>query len=124
MPGVKIIGLHHLMVHVSDLDRAVAFYEAIGMERMRDGERIRWMKMGPNEIHLMQTDEPIRGFRDEPSPHFAIQADPGTDIHEWARRIPELGGELLQEPRRRSWGPWYLFALDPDGNRFEITQDA
>lgn len=123
MLSVRIRYIHHLLLPVQDIERAAAFYTALGMERVPSlSSSIAWLKFGPNELHLWQTDaqHAYNGWRHEPSPHFAIEGD---DIHEFERRIPELGGEVLQEPRQRPHdGSWYLFALDPDGNRFEITQ--
>lgn len=121
MACVTIRFLHHLLIYVSSLDRAVAFYSGLGMEPIASlSSRIRWMRIGPNELHLMQSDEPWQRFRDEPSPHFAIECD---DIAQAQSVIPTLGGEILQQIQTRPHdGSLYLFALDPDGNRFELTQ--
>lgn len=121
MACVTIRCLHHLLIYVSELERAVSFYEGLGMEPIPSlSPRIRWMRMGPNELHMMQSGEPWQRFRDEPSPHFAIEAD---DIELAHRLVPEMGGEVLQEIKARPHdGSWYFFAIDPDGNRFEVTQ--
>jgi predicted enzyme related to lactoylglutathione lyase len=68
----------------------------------------------------MATQDAWQKFRDEPSPHFAIEAD---DIEAAQALIPTIGGEILQEIRTRPHdSSLYFFALDPDGNRFEVTQ--
>lgn len=106
-----------------DVERAAAFYVALGMERITSpGARVAWLQCGPQELHLWHNDalHIYNGWQHEPSPHFAIEGD---DITQYARCIPLLGGVLLQEPQQRAHdGSWYLFALDPDGNRFEVTQ--
>jgi predicted enzyme related to lactoylglutathione lyase len=119
---VKILHLHHILIPVSDVERSAAFYEAMGMERIPQiSPNIRWMQFGPNQLHLWPNDgdHAYNGWQQEPSPHFAVMGD---DIWEFERRIPEIGGTLLQEPKQRPNGSWYLFALDPDGNRFEVMQ--
>ena len=123
---MKIRFLHHLLVPVSDLERAAQFYTELGMERMErmpsNNPITVWMQFGPNQLHLWKNDElhTYNGWNHEPSPHFAIEGD---DIWEYHRRIPEIGGQILQGPKQRPHdNSWYLFALDPDGNRFEVTQ--
>ncbi len=120
---MKIRFLHHILIPVADVERAATFYQNLGMERMPSlSSHIAWMRCGPNELHLWTSDElfAYNGWQQEPSPHFAVEGD---DIREFERRIPEIGGQVLQEPRQRPHdGSWYLFALDPDGNRFEVTQ--
>lgn len=120
---MKIRYLHHVLIPVRDIERAATFYTDLGMERMPSlSSRIAWMQFGPNELHLWTDDDlhSYNGWEHEPSPHFAIEGD---DIWEYHRRIPEIGGQILQEPKQRPHDEsWYLFALDPDGNRFEVTQ--
>ncbi len=92
------------------------------MERLSEaGARIVWLQFGPNQLHLWPSDEAhlYNGWNHEPSPHFAVMGD---DIWEFEREIPGLGGTILQAPGQRPNGSWYLFALDLDGNRFEVMQ--
>ncbi|HEX8464225.1 MAG TPA: VOC family protein [Abditibacterium sp.] len=119
---MKILHLHHILLPVSDVEASAQFYEALGMERVSAiSGAMRWMQFGPNQLHLWPNDRAhtYNGWQQEPSPHFAVVGD---DIFEFERRIPELGGRVLQAPGKRPNGTWYLFALDPDGNRFEIMQ--
>jgi predicted enzyme related to lactoylglutathione lyase len=92
------------------------------MERVPQiGPHIRWMQFGPNQLHLWPSDGlyAYNGWQQEPSPHFALMGD---DIWKFAKGIPEIGGTILQAPQQRPNGSWYLFALDLDGNRFEVMQ--
>lgn len=120
---MKIRFIHHILIPVADVERAATFYENLGMERVPSlSSRIAWMKFGPNELHLWKHDDlhQYKGWEHEPSPHFAVEGD---DIWEFEQQIPEIGGKILQAPQQRPHdGSWYLFALDPDGNRFEVTQ--
>ncbi len=120
---MKIRFLHHILIPVADIERAATFYQKLGMERLPSlSAHIAWMEFGPNQLHLWTSDELFQynGWTQEPSPHFAIEAD---DIQECLQLIPLIGGQVLQEPKQRSHdGSWYLFALDTEGNRFEVTQ--
>ena len=115
--------IHHILLPVADIERAATFYQNLGMERVPSlGPTIAWMQFGPHQLHLWTNDEkhPYNGWTHEPSPHFALECD---DIFALQELIPRIGGKVLQEPRRRPHdGSWYLFALDPDGNRLELTQ--
>ena len=118
---MNVLGLHHVSLNVTDLERAVSFYTALGLEEIPGlNPRVRWFRLGHNELHLIATDNPVRRCDNEADYHFALEVD---DIRQLEQRIVPAGGELLQEPRQRPHdGSWYLFALDPDGNRFEVTQ--
>ena len=48
--GTPITGLHTVGIPVSDQDKALAFYEALGFETRRDvpmGEGARWIEVAP-----------------------------------------------------------------------------
>lgn len=119
---MKILSLHHILLPVANPEAAARFYERLGMERVPAlNPKMRWMQFGANQLHLWPSDaaHPYNGWNHEPSPHFALVAD---EVAAFERRIPELGGTILQETRARPNGTLYLFALDLDGNRFEIMQ--
>ena len=119
---MKILHLHHILLPVADVEAAAVFYESLGMERLSPiNPAMRWMQFGPNQLHLWPSDEAhvYNGWQQEPSPHFAVVTD---DIREFETGIVAAGGTLLQAPKQRPNGSWYLFALDLDGNRFEIMQ--
>ena len=80
-----------------------------------------WMQFGGNQLHLWPSDErhPYNGWTHEPSPHFAVAVD---DVFAFEKRIPELGGQIIQKAGQRPNGTWYLFALDSEGNRFELME--
>ena len=115
--------IHHILIPVADVERAAAFYGALGMERVPSlGAGIAWMQFGPNQLHLWKADElhTYNGWRHEPSPHFAIEAE---ELATALSAVVSAGGAVLQEPKTRPHdGSLYAFALDPDGNRFEVTQ--
>ena len=119
---MKILHLHHILLPVSDVEAAAQFYEKLGMERIASlNPKIAWLQFGPNQLHLWPRDDlhAYNGWNHEPSPHFAVVCD---EIAEFERVIPEIGGQILQNIAKRPNGSLYLFALDVDGNRFEVMQ--
>ena len=65
------------------------------------------------------TNHDYNGWSHEPSPHFAIAVD---DVHSYETHIPQIGGQIVQRAGQRPNGTWYLFALDTEGNRFELMK--
>ena len=119
---VKIHGLHHILLPVRDVARAAEFYRNLGMEPVSPiNPRMAWMQFGGNQLHLWLDDEKhvYNGWTHEPSPHFALAVD---DVFEFEKRIPQLGGQVVQAAGQRPSGTWYLFALDTEGNRFELME--
>jgi lactoylglutathione lyase len=115
-------------IHVTDLDRAVAFYaEALGMH-----ERARYELPGVTEVLMSHGDSPdataIMLLSD--SAH-AGQYTLGDGFHrmvmwvddadEAAKSIRELGGSIETEPHALpEHGVKACVASDPDGYRLEI----
>jgi len=120
---VKFLGLHHVSINVSDLEQAAQFYTTLGLEPIPGANaRVRWFRLGRNELHLIATEKPITRCEDESDYHLAMEVE---DIQTAGQAIIAAGGTVLQEARQRPHdGSWYLFALDPDGNRLELTQHA
>ena len=121
---MKIHGLHHILLPARDVERAAQFYLELGMETVAPiNPRMAWMQFGPNQLHLWHADEkhPYNGWTHEPSPHFALAVD---DVFAFEKRIPEIGGQVIQKPGQRPNGTWYFFALDTEGNRFELMEPA
>ena len=119
---MKIHGLHHILLPARDVARAARFYETLGMKRVSPlSATMAWMQFGDNQLHLWPDDgnHVYNGWTHEPSPHFAIAVD---DVAAYELRIPAIGGQIVQRAGRRPNGTRYLFALDTEGNRFELME--
>lgn len=121
---MAIISLHHVSVLIKDLDHSLAFYQHIlGLEV--DGSRPdlgypgAWLKVGEQQIHLMQLPDPDEGNtrpqhggRDR---HFALHVD---DLGAIEKQLSASGiAYTLSKSGRRA-----LFCRDPDGNAVELIQ--
>jgi catechol 2,3-dioxygenase-like lactoylglutathione lyase family enzyme len=75
---MKPITLHHSSIRVSDVARAVEFYEGLlglrAIPRPDFGFPGRWYGIGHGQLHLIQGDAP-GGSLDPSGPHFAIAVE-------------------------------------------------
>jgi lactoylglutathione lyase len=117
--------LIHTCYRITDIDRSVAFYEALGFEDRRrmpirdeainvfmglpgDGDRL---ELTYN--HGVDSYEVGTGYG-----HIAVSVD---DIDETLGRLQEQGIEPEREPYRvREGGSRICFVRDPDGYRVEL----
>jgi len=64
-------------------------------------------------VHPIETDDPTGG-----ASHVAFQVE---DFDKTLKKLEELGITIKEGPGERFDGQRFLFILDPDGNRIEIT---
>jgi catechol 2,3-dioxygenase-like lactoylglutathione lyase family enzyme len=118
---MRIGGLIHAALLVTDLERAREFYgRVLGLkEKARPAFNFpgAWYDLGEAELHLMVTSGPLPapGARPRRDYHIAFQVD---DLDE-ARRALEIAGLVFRES---SSGLPSIFVRDPDGNLIELQQ--
>ena len=110
-------GVHHVSINVDDVDVNRAFYvEKLGfeeIERPELGVGGCWLRIGPQELHLVELPL-VEGI----GPHFALAVDDieaavgelralGVTVGD----ISPIGGVCLQ-----------AFLHDPAGNQIELNQ--
>lgn len=121
---MALLSIHHISVVVADTQRAVDFYHGVlGLAVCNDrpdlGFAGAWLKIGTQQIHLLEVDNPDpvtgrpeHGGRDR---HLAMSVD---DLDEIEMRLNELGVEVSHSRSGRA----ALFCRDPDGNGVELIQ--
>jgi catechol 2,3-dioxygenase-like lactoylglutathione lyase family enzyme len=104
----RLVGINHVALEVSDVDRALDFYGRIFDLRLRGrSDGAAFIDIGDQFLALMKTHSgPPDGAR-----HFGLVVD---DKEATRQALIDAGAEIL--PGRR------LDFLDPDGNRVEIVQ--
>jgi catechol 2,3-dioxygenase-like lactoylglutathione lyase family enzyme len=132
-----LVGLGHIDLVCSDVDRSVAFYDAVfgglglqqpHLERGERGETIYYLRFpqhGSGSIGLRQAlkEQPFElyapGFH-----HLAIAVERKVEVDLAHEAAVEAGAEILYAPRL--WPIYHedyyaAFFLDPDGFRLEVA---
>jgi catechol 2,3-dioxygenase-like lactoylglutathione lyase family enzyme len=104
----KLVGINHVALEVSDLERSLEFYGRLFELRLRGRSAgAAFVDIGDQFLALMQG----RSQHPDAARHFGLVVD---DKEAARRAIAATGTEII--PGRR------LDFLDPDGNRVEIVQ--
>ena len=132
-----LVGLGHVDLVCSDLERSLAFYAAVfgplGLEAPflvagERGEQIHYLRFpaaGSGSIGLRQALEEQEFELYAPGlHHLALAVESSEDVDAVHERVVEAGGEVLHEPRL--WPEYHaayyaVFFLDPDGFRIEVA---
>ena len=132
-----LVGLGHVDLVCSDLERSLAFYAAVfgplGLEAPflvagERGEQIHYLRFpaaGSGSIGLRQAQE-VQAF-ELYAPglhHLAVAVESRADVDAAHAGAVEAGAEVLHAPRL--WPQYHLeyyatFFLDPDGFRIEVA---
>ena len=121
---MMVLGLHHASVHVTNLERSIAFYEAVFelrvIERLALGfEQLAFLMAGKSRVELIADGTARRdtGVVD----HLAFEVD---DLDGWVPRLRERGVRVLDEApvEVAALGARILFCLGPDGERIELFE--
>jgi glyoxylase I family protein len=115
---MKLTGIHHSSIVVTDLERASRFYrDVLGLRPIASPSnfthRVAWFELGDQHVHLMQRQEP-----DTISPrHFALHVDDARAAREHFRRH----GVEVQETVPIAGADRFV-VQDPDGNGIEVIE--
>ena len=115
---MKLTGIHHVSILVSDMERAAAWYrQALGLKEVKRPSNfvtpVRWFELGEQQIHLIPSEKP-----DHVSPrHFALRV---RDVPAARAYFREHG--IRTEETTPIPGADRFFIADPDGNRIEVIQ--
>jgi predicted enzyme related to lactoylglutathione lyase len=103
---------------VSDLERAVAFYENIlGLsKKYHFAENYAGFDCGGVEIGLFP-DGSQAARENAPCVNFLTE-----DIDESVRILQERGAHFVKEPHDTAWGGRIALFTDPDGNPLQLVQ--
>jgi glyoxylase I family protein len=118
---MKLTGIHHYSVLVSDMERAVAFYrDVMGLQEIGipatfppAGARVRWFQIGDQHIHLMPAPK-----ADPVSPrHIALAIEDARAGREYFQSRGVATREDIPIP-----GADRFIISDPDGNNIELIE--
>jgi lactoylglutathione lyase len=126
--------IDHIALWTTDLERSKQFYAKYfgahaGREYANPSKGFRSIFLGFEggaRIEVMQTSKlsPVvlePGAQRMGLTHIAISVGSVEHVDELTRRLNEDGFAIVEGPRRTGDGYYESVALDPDGNRVEIT---
>ena len=104
---MKLTGIDHFVLTVSDLERTCTFYEALGAEVVafddgRTGER-KALRFGDQKINLHPVDTDVEHVAAAPTPgagDFCLLTE--TPIEDVERRLRERDVEIVEGPVERT----------------------
>jgi catechol 2,3-dioxygenase-like lactoylglutathione lyase family enzyme len=117
---MRTLQLNHVAIHVTDVDRSVAFYrDVLQLEPLpRPAFKFpgAWFRLGDDqELHLIG-DTQYPAVDQHRGNHYALLID---DVAGWERHLAAVGASHL--PRRiRPDGAYQIFLTDPDGHYIEL----
>ena len=127
------MGIHHLDLVVTSLERSVSFYrellEPLGYTRTGDivgerGERVRYVAGGAAPIGLREARSAGAYDRYRVGVHhIAFEAASRAVVEERHRWAVERGVEIESPPKEYDYMPGYyaFFFYDPDGIKLEVV---
>ncbi|MEZ5651997.1 MAG: VOC family protein [Burkholderiaceae bacterium] len=128
---IDINGMAHVILTVSQFDRARDFYKALlpefGMTCVHDGQDFCYHVGARTAIGVRRCDPQFEGERFEQYRvglhHICLRARSRADIDKTAELVARLGGRIVRGPLEGSWAPGYYYVLfeDPDGIRLEVN---
>ena len=112
-----------------DLDRAVAFYEGMGLQRHPGiTEGVAFFQMGGVILSLFprasaEADSGVT-FGEEPSAiYLAYNTRSEAEVDKVLAQAQVAGGRIVKPAQKAFWGGWYGYFADPDGNIWEVAHN-
>lgn len=116
-PGVATTGIDHVVLHVSDLTRSVAFYTGVlGMTEHHGGSGYMFLRCGEQVLGLFEADEGETVTAGTELNHIAFNAAP--DGYEAVKATLESHG--IEVTGRRG-DPHCVYFRDPDGHQLQVN---
>ncbi|HLI51085.1 MAG TPA: VOC family protein [Thermomicrobiaceae bacterium] len=112
------------MVFVTDLDRSIDFYQAIGLCYVeRHGDAWATLRLGDALLGLHQTSTLPSAERGRVKLNFELGGGSGGKLEAFRDRLLAAGVQLHTSIAPQPWGR-SLTLVDPDGLSIEIAESA
>ncbi|MCO6387963.1 VOC family protein [Aliihoeflea sp. 40Bstr573] len=124
-PRISIVTLG-----VDDLDRAVRFYEGMGLEAgMKVPRDVAFFQMGGTLLALWPREKLAADAGVENSrPGFsgaalAYNTRADAEVSEVLSAAEQAGGRIVKPAQRAFWGGWYGYFADTEGHLWEVAHN-
>lgn len=115
---------------VDDLDRAVRFYEAMGLKRNATiTEGVAFFQMGGIVLGLwgreqLATDAGVASAKGAFSGvSLAYNTRSEAEVDEVLAKAEQAGGRVVKPAQRAFWGGWYGYFSDTEGHLWEVAHN-
>ena len=109
--------LQRLILSVSDLDRAIAFYVgALGLQETDRTDGLAWLRTGDG-VEVM-----LHERRPEPSDTAVAAGFATVGLEDAVDRCVGAGGVVVDEVETRPWGERMAVLRDPDGHLLCVSE--
>jgi len=123
---LRLVALDHVGLTVTDMDRSLAFYRALGFTLLRatgpnaEGVRSAVIQVGAQEVNLFSRPGLVPSVAANPvgMDHFGLEVAGGS-MDDVVADLQRAGIEIARGPVPRRDGT-ALFLHDPDGVRVEL----
>ena len=115
------VALSAVTLHVADMARAAAFYDALGFTRLYGGpeEDFTSYALGGAYLNLMRDPRAADSTGPRPWGRVIVHVD---DVDAMHRRVLEIGAAPHDEPRDAPWGERFFHVNDPDGHELSFAR--
>lgn len=128
---IEINGMAHVMLTVSQFEKAKAFYSALlpafGMACVFDGEDFCYHVGARTAIGIQRCEPRYENERFQQRRvglhHLCLRARSRADVDAAAEVAKSAGAAIVRGPMEGDWAPGYYYVLfeDPDGIRLEVN---
>lgn len=128
---IDINGMAHVIVTVSQFEKAGAFYKELlpflGMKKVFDGEEFIYHVGGRTAFGIQRCAPEHEGERFVQNRiglhHVCFRARSREDVDSLTDKLREMDATIVRGPEESTWAPGYYSVLfeDPDGIRLEIN---
>jgi len=124
---MKLLGLDHVGLVVTDLDKSVDFYTRLGLVVLRTsgpdakGVRSAVVKVGSQELNISSRPDavPVEGHENTAGMHHFCLRVEAASAEALMADVRQAGLEIVRGPTKRRDGVSF-FLSDPDGVRVEL----
>jgi catechol 2,3-dioxygenase-like lactoylglutathione lyase family enzyme len=110
--SVKVYGINHVAIEVTDIDQAVAFYQDVfGLEKLDEGEGDAFFKIGEHQFLAMFE---VKDMKPDRVRHFGLMVRDDA-------QIAEVREKLINKYGIHPVPPFRCDFKDPFGNRIQVV---
>ena len=116
-------------IATDDLDRAVRFYEGMGLKRHAGiTEGVAYFQMGGAILGCSRARMPRRtpgsgSPRRRPAVYLAYNTRSDAEVDEVLAAAERAGGRIVKPAGNAFWGGWYGYFADADGHVWEVAHN-